>query len=69
LQILWPGGVFITKTKKNEEGVADSQKGMEQQPASFESQLEAARCARVVYEALVGELHDIKCFFLTFLGP
>ena len=35
---------------------------MEQQSASFESQLEAARCARVVYEALVGELYYLVLF-------
>mgnify|MGYP006889229697 FL=1 len=77
---MWPGGVFITKARKNEENAAgptlvgnkvvkqDSQKGMEQQSASFESQLEAARCARVVYEALVGELYYLV-LFQCFLDP
>lgn len=63
-EILWPGGVFITKAKKTDAAAVSpvgiqnkvvkqaSQKGMDQS-AFFESQLEAARCARVVHEVLV----------------
>lgn len=65
LQILWPGGVFITKTKKDDSTSALNspsgqatkpplQKGVDQS-AFFESQLEASRCAHVVHEVLVGE--------------
>lgn len=62
-EILWPGGVFITKTKKDDSTSALNspsrqatkqplQKGVDQS-AFFESQLEASRCAHVVHEVLV----------------
>eukprot|EP00250_Pteridium_aquilinum_P011928 c20397_g1_i1 orf=299-3499(-) len=62
-EILWPGGVFITKARKDENAAALSSpssqatkqslnKGVDQS-AFFESQLEASRCAHVVHEVLV----------------
>lgn len=84
-EVLWPGGVFITKARKaDNNGISvagtlqkvvrqASQKSTDQSPsASFESQLEAARCARVVYDALlegapvplvsfVGKQQYVKC--------
>lgn len=63
-EILWPGGVFITKVQKGDSpGVSAagslqkvvkqaSQKSMDQS-ASFEAQLEAARCAKAVHDCLL----------------
>ncbi|KAI5066366.1 hypothetical protein GOP47_0018990 [Adiantum capillus-veneris] len=62
-EILWPGGVFITKIKKDDSATAfNSPSGQAAKPslqsrldqsAFFESQLEASRCAHVVHEVLV----------------
>ncbi|MCO5578211.1 hypothetical protein L7F22_032049 [Adiantum nelumboides] len=64
-EILWPGGVFVTKVEKGDNsGVPApgsslkivkqvSQKSMDQS-ASFEAQLEAARCAKAVHDCLLG---------------
>ncbi|KAI5079555.1 hypothetical protein GOP47_0005034 [Adiantum capillus-veneris] len=63
-EILWPGGVFITKVQKGDNLGASaagsthkvvklaSQKSMDQS-ASFEAQLEAARCAKAVHDCLL----------------
>ncbi|KAH7301359.1 hypothetical protein KP509_23G021800 [Ceratopteris richardii] len=63
-QILWPGGVFLTKAQKRDDAVvsatAGSQKVVRQpsqkstdQSTSFEAQLEAARCAKAIHDCLV----------------
>ncbi|MCO5602326.1 hypothetical protein L7F22_056456 [Adiantum nelumboides] len=62
-EVLWPGGVFITKMKKDDSDITlNSPSGQAAKPslqsrldqsAFFESQLEASRCAHVVHEVLV----------------
>lgn len=75
-EVLWPGGIFVTKAEKvNNSGVSAtgtsnkiikqaSQKSTDQSP-SFESQLEAARSARVVHNVL---LEGAPIALVSFVG-